>query len=187
MESRKSSNRITRTVYFRLDLHSPPHHAAHVAGGTPALVALQRAAIAYTEHRYTHDPTALSYGLEAAAALGVPVEQVFKTLMCDIDGRPHVAIVPVHCQLNLKLVAQAIDGKKAEMLPVSIAERITGYVAGGISPFGQKRISPTIIDESALLFDTIYVSGGRRGFDIGLNPEDLIALLNARVADIARG
>ena len=149
-------------------------------------MALQQAAIAYTEHRYQHDPAAPSYGLEAAAALGVPVEQVFKTLMCDIDGRAHVAIVPVHCQLNLKLVAHAVDGKKAEMLPVSVAERLTGYVAGGISPFGQKRHSPTVIDETALFFETIYVSGGRRGFDIGLNPQDLIDLLNATVADIAR-
>jgi Cys-tRNA(Pro)/Cys-tRNA(Cys) deacylase len=88
--------------------------------------------------------------------------------MCDIDGRPHVAIVPVHRQLDLKHIAQALSGKKADMLPVSVAERITGYVAGGISPFGQKHTSPTIIDESALLLDTIYVSGGRRGFDIGL-------------------
>lgn len=106
--------------------------------------------------------------------------------MCDIDGRPYVAIVPVHCQLDLKHVAQVLDGKKADLLPVSVAERITGYVAGGISPFGQKRTSPTIIDESALLFDTIYVSGGRRGFDIGLDPEDLITLLDATVANIAR-
>ena len=149
-------------------------------------MALQSAGIAFTEHRYEHDPAAPSFGLEAAEALGVPVEQVFKTLMCDVDGRAHVAIVPVHCKLDLKHLASAVQGKKAEMMPVATAERLTGYIAGGISPIGQKRQSPTVIDETALLFDTIYVSGGRRGFDIALAPDALITLLNAVVADIAR-
>ena len=149
-------------------------------------MALQNAGIAFTEHRYEHDPAAPSFGLEAAEALGVPVEQVFKTLMCDVDGRAHVAIVPVHCKLDLKHLASAVHGKKAEMMPVTTAERLTGYIAGGISPIGQKRQSPTVIDETALLFDEIFVSGGRRGFDIALAPDALITLLDAVVADIAR-
>ena len=154
--------------------------------GTPAIRFLHRVGIAHTTHSYEHDPAATSFGLEAAAALGLPAEHVFKTLMCDVDGRPHVAIVPVHCQLNLKLLALAVHGKKADMMAVTAAERLTGYIAGGISPFGQKRPSPTVIDETALLFDTIYVSGGRRGFDIGISPTDLVTALTAIVAPISR-
>lgn len=157
-----------------------------MASGTPAIIALTAARISFTEHRYEHDPAAPSFGLEAAAALGLPPEQVFKTLLCDIDGNPHVAIVPVTCQLNLKQAACAANGKRAEMMHVSAAERLTGYVAGGISPFGQKKRLPTLLDETALLHDVIYVSGGRRGFDIGVTPSDLIRLLDAVVADIAR-
>lgn len=157
-----------------------------MSGGTPALVALRAAGIPFTEHRYTHDPANPSYGLEAAELLGLPPEQVFKTLLCDVDGLPQVAIVPVNRQLHPKSFAAAVGGKRADLLPVMAAERVTGYVAGGISPFGQKRRLPTVIDESALLFDTVYVSGGRRGFDIGLAPTDLVRLLDAVVADIAR-
>lgn len=157
-----------------------------MAGATPAIAALTAAGIAYTEHRYEHDPAAASYGMEAAEVLGLPPEQVFKTLLCEIDGRPHVAIVPVSCQLDLKHAAAAVGGKKAEMMPVAAAERLTGYIAGGISPFGQKRLSPTIVDETAELYDVIYVSGGRRGFDIGVAPQDLQRLLGAVFADIAR-
>ncbi len=157
-----------------------------MAGGTPAVIALQRAGVAFTEHRYTHDPAAPSFGREAAEALGLPPEQVCKTLLCLVDDAPHVAIVPVDSQLDLKRMASAVGGKRAEMMRVDGAERLTGYVAGGISPFGQKRALPTVIDETALLFDTIYVSGGRRGFDIGLAPDDLVRVLDATVADIAR-
>ena len=157
-----------------------------MAGGTPAIVALERAGVQYTEHRYAHDPASPSYGLEAAAALGLPPEQVFKTLVCLVDDAPHVAIVPVHCQLDLKRAAATAGGKRAEMMKADAAERLTGYVAGGISPFGQKRQLPTLVDETCELFDTVYVSGGRRGFDIGLAPADLIAVLEAVVADIAR-
>lgn len=153
---------------------------------TPATAALTRAGITFSEHRYEHDPAAPSFGLEAAEALGLPVEQVFKTLLCLVDGQPHVAIVPVNCQLDLKAAATAAGGKRAEMMRVDAAERLTGYVAGGISPFGQKRLLPTLVDETAELFDVVYVSGGRRGYDIGLAPADLITLLAARVADIAR-
>lgn len=157
-----------------------------MAGGTPAIIALQTAGIAFSEHRYDHDPAATSFGLEAAEALGLPTEQVFKTLLCMIDGAPHVAIVPVDCQLDLKRAATAARGKRAEMMKVDAAERLTGYVAGGISPFGQKKHVPTLLDETAELFDVIYVSGGRRGLDIGVAPVDLVRMLAATMADIAR-
>lgn len=156
------------------------------AAATPAISALLKAGVAFTEHRYEHDPSAPSFGLEAAQALGLPPEQVFKTLVCLIDGAPHVAIVPVSCQLDLKAAAAAARGKRAEMMQVDAAERLTGYIAGGISPFGQKKQLPTLLDETAELYDTMYVSGGRRGFDIGLAPGDLVGALNAIVADIAR-
>lgn len=149
-------------------------------------MALDAARIAYTEHRYAHDPAADSFGMEAAEALGLPPEQVFKTLLCAIDGAPHVALVPVTGQLNLKRTAAAVGGRRAEMMQVTAAERLTGYIAGGISPFGQKKRLPTVVDETAMLFDTIYVSGGRRGLDIGIAPQDLITVLGAAVADIAR-
>lgn len=149
-------------------------------------MALDAARIAYTEHRYEHDPAADSFGMEAAEALGLPPEQVFKTLLCAIDGAPHVALVPVTGQLNLKRTAAAVGGRRAEMMQVTAAERLTGYIAGGISPFGQKKRLPTVVDETAMLFDTIYVSGGRRGLDIGIAPQDLITVLGAAVADIAR-
>ena len=158
----------------------------HMAGGTPAIVALDRLGIVHTEHRYAHDPAAPSYGLEAASALGLPPEQVFKTLVCLIDGVAHVAIVPVHCQLDLKRAAAATGGKRAEMMQVDAAERLTGYVAGGISPFGQRKQLPTLVDESAELHDVMFVSGGRRGLDLGVAPADLIRVLRATVADIAR-
>lgn len=157
-----------------------------MAAGTPAIVTLDRLGVPYTEHRYTHDPAAPSFGLEAAAALGLPTEQVCKTILCLVDEVPHVAIVPVDCQVDLKRLAAAAGGKRAAMMPVDAAERLTGYIAGGISPFGQKRALPTLIDETCLLHDTIYVSGGRRGLDLGIAPADLVRVLSATVADIAR-
>lgn len=157
-----------------------------MAGGTPAIAALRAAGVSFSEHRYEHDPAAPSFGLEAAAALGLPAEQVFKTLLCLVDGAPHVAIVPVGSQLDLKAAAAAVKGKRAEMMKVDAAERLTGYVAGGISPFGQKKPLPTLIDETCELFEVVYVSGGRRGFDIGIAPADLVRVLDAVAADIAR-
>jgi Cys-tRNA(Pro)/Cys-tRNA(Cys) deacylase len=156
------------------------------AGGTPATVALSRAGVAFTEHVYDHDPSAASYGVEAAQALGLPPEQVFKTLLTSVDGRLVVGIVPVSGQLDLKAVAAAVDGKKATMADPAEAERATGYVLGGISPFGQRRAHPTVVDGSALAFDTVYVSGGRRGLDLGLAPTDLVRLTGAVVAPIGR-
>jgi Cys-tRNA(Pro)/Cys-tRNA(Cys) deacylase len=156
-----------------------------VAGhGTPATIALTGAKIGFTVHEYTHDPKAGSYGLEASEALGVPPERVFKTLVAAVDGTLTVGVVPVHRQLDLKALAAAAGGKKAVMAEVAAAERATGYVAGGISPVGQKKRLPVIIDESALTLDTIFCSAGRRGLEIEINPADLIKSADATVARI---
>ena len=163
-------------------------HGKSAPTGTPALVALTQAGVAHTAHPYEHDPASdVGYGLEAAQVLGVPPEQVFKTLMTMVDGALTVAVVPVTGKLDLKALAAAVGGKKAAMAPKPDAERATGYVAGGISPLGQRNAHPTVIDETAWLFDTVYVSAGRRGLDVELAPDDLIRLTDATVADIARG
>ena len=156
-------------------------------GGTPATVALARAGIAFRLHAYAHDPRAESYGLEAAEALGVDPGRVFKTLLASLDGRLVVGIVPVSGQLDLKALARALGGSKAVMADVAAAERATGYVAGGISPIGQKRPHPTVLDASALAYDTVLVSGGRRGFDLELSPNDLVAATGAVTATRSRG
>lgn len=154
--------------------------------GTPATVALSRAGVAFTTHSYEHDPAAGSFGLEAAEALGLDPDRVLKTLLADVDGRLVVGIVPVSRQLDLKALAAAAGGKKAGMADRAAAERATGYVVGGISPLGQRRPHPTVVDESALSYDLVYVSGGRRGLDIGLSPGDLVRLTAATTAAIAR-
>jgi Cys-tRNA(Pro)/Cys-tRNA(Cys) deacylase len=149
-------------------------------------VALTRAGIAFTEHRYRHDPAAASYGVEAAAQLGLPPEQVFTTLLTRVDGHLVVAVVPVSGQLDLKAVAAAVDGRRATMADPADAERATGYVVGGISPVGQRRALATVVDDTALGFGTVYVSGGRRGLDLGLAPADLLRVTGAVVAAIGR-
>lgn len=153
-------------------------------GGTPAIRALEAAGVAFTVHTFAVDDDR-HYGRAAAAALGVEEERVFKTLLAEVDGRPAVGIVPVSGQLSLKGLAAALGAKRAEMMDPVAAERLTGYVVGGISPLGQKRSSPTVIDETCVLFDTVFVSGGRRGLDIEIAPDDLVALLGAHVAAIA--
>lgn len=153
--------------------------------GTPATVALTAAGIPFTEHAYTHDPANTNYGLEAATALGLDPDRVFKTLLADIDGELIVAIVPVTGKVDLKRLAAAAGGKRASMADPAVAERRTGYVVGGISPIGQKTRHRTVLDETAELWDTVYVSGGRRGFDIELAPADLIRATGAVTADIA--
>jgi len=168
--------------------------ARKAAGGTPATVALSRAGIAFTLHHYEHDPRAMSYGLEAADELGVDPARVFKTLMATLDpatgtgqrSRLVVGVVPVSRQLDLKALARTFGGAKATMAEVAVAERATGYVAGGISPVGQKRTHPTVLDESARDFETIFVSAGRRGLDVELAPTDLIAATQAATAAISR-
>ena len=137
-------------------------------------------------HVYAHDPKHESYGLEAAETLGLDPASVFKTLVAEVDGKLTVAIVPVAHQLDLKALAQAVKGKKAQLADVKQAERTTGYVAGGISPLGQRKPLPTVLDESALQHAAIYVSGGRRGLEIELAPADLVRLTNAVAAPIAR-
>jgi|SRR5690554_820795 len=153
---------------------------------TPATIALTAAGIPFTPHAYDHDASVTSFGLEAADALGIDPDRVFKTLMADVDGRLVVAIVPVSGMLDLKALAAALGGKKAVMADARLAERRTGYVVGGISPIGQKTPHPTVLDETAELYDTVFVSGGRRGFDIELAPKDLIAVTAATVAAIGR-
>lgn len=157
-----------------------------MAGGTPATVALTAAGIPFTEHAYHHDPANRDFGMEAATALGLDPDQVFKTLLADVDGRLVVGIVPVTGKLDLKALAAAVGGKKAAMADPALAERRTGYVVGGISPIGQKTRHETVLDETAELWDAVYVSGGRRGFDLGLAPADLVRATGAIVADIAR-
>jgi Cys-tRNA(Pro)/Cys-tRNA(Cys) deacylase len=157
-----------------------------MALGTPATVALAAAGIAYTAHAYQHDPSNHNFGLEAASALRLDPERVFKTLVADVDGRLVVAIVPVTGSLDLGALAAVIGGKRAVMADPAVAQRKTGYVLGGISPIGQKTALPTVLDETAELFDTIFVSGGRRGFDIELAPADLVSVTSAIVAAIAR-
>jgi len=152
---------------------------------TPAVNALEAAGIAFTVHEYDHDPASSSFGLEAATALGLDPDRVFKTLLVTADGEQAVGIVPVSCSLSLKALGATLGRKRVVMCDPAVAQRVTGYVLGGISPFGQKRSLPTVIDETAELYDTVYVSGGRRGLDLGVAPADLIRLLGALTADIA--
>ncbi|MFL6105512.1 MAG: Cys-tRNA(Pro) deacylase [Marmoricola sp.] len=156
------------------------------SGGTPATMTLDRAGIAFTVHAYEHDPAAASYGLEAAEALGLHPEVVFKTLLVDADGELVVGVVPVVAQLDLKALAAALGAKKAVMADPALAARVTGYVVGGISPVGQKKRLRTVLDDSALRHDRVYVSGGRRGLDIGLRPDDLVTATGALTASISR-
>jgi Cys-tRNA(Pro)/Cys-tRNA(Cys) deacylase len=158
-----------------------------VAGqGTAATALLTRQGIAHTVHTYAHDPRTGSYGAEAAEALGVASGRVFKTLVADVDGALAVGVVPVAGQLDLKALAAAVGGKKAAMADVAAAQRATGYVAGGISPVGQRRRLPVVLDATALDFPTIFCSGGRRGLEIELAPGDLVRAVNATVAPISR-
>lgn len=155
-------------------------------GGTPATVALDKARVPHELLTYDHDPAVQNYGLEAAEALGLPPARVFKTLLVEVDGKLGVGIVPVDATLDLKAVASALGGKKAQMADPSLAERTTGYVVGGISPIGQKKALPTVLDVSAETHDTIAVSGGKRGLDILLAPSDLLAMTRGSTAGIAR-
>jgi Cys-tRNA(Pro)/Cys-tRNA(Cys) deacylase len=148
---------------------------------TPAVVAAERAGIPFTLHQYEHDAGA-AYGIEAAAKTGVDAARVFKTLVVTQDGALSVAIVPVAAQLDLRAL-----GKRAALADRAAAERATGYVLGGISPLGQRKRLPTLLDESALAFETIFVSAGRRGLEIELAPDDLVRLTDARVAAVASG
>lgn len=156
---------------------------------TPAIKMAEKANIAFSVHEYEHDPSADSYGLEAATALGIDDMRVFKTLLVNLQGITAslaVGIVPVACQLDLKAFAAAAGAKKANMADPKQAERVTGYVVGGISPLGQKRRLPTFVDASAAGFSTVFVSAGRRGLEIELAPRDLLALCHATLIKISR-
>lgn len=153
--------------------------------GTPALKQLLAAGIDHSVHTYDHDPAAPSFGEEAAQKLGVEGDRVFKTLIASVDGQLTVAIVPVTCRLDLKRLAQAVGGKRAEMADPKLAERSTGYVLGAISPVGQKRPLPTVIDETAELFDTMFCSAGRRGMEIEIAPRDLRHITGGSFAPIS--
>jgi Cys-tRNA(Pro)/Cys-tRNA(Cys) deacylase len=153
---------------------------------TPATALLARLGIAHSVHEYPHDPRHGSYGLEASQALGVPPERVFKTIVVNVDGALAVGVVPVSGRLDHKALAAAVGGKKASIADTAGAERATGYVAGGISPVGQRTPLPMVIDSSALGFATVFCSGGRRGLEIELAPADLVRATGAAVGDIAR-
>lgn len=147
---------------------------------TPAIAAAEKAGIEFHTHAYEHDPKGASYGLEAAEKLGVEPGRVFKTLVASVDGKLHVAVVPVAAQLDLKAL-----GKRADLAKPADAERATGYVTGGISPLGQRRPLPTHVDASALEHGTVFVSAGRRGLELELDPRDLVRVTGATVAAIA--
>lgn len=156
------------------------------AAATPATAALAESGVPYALHSYRHDPQVTDYGDEAATELGVAPERVFKTLLADVDGDLVVAVVPVSGTLDLKALAAAVGGKKAAMAEPERAERATGYRVGGISPFGQKKDLPTVLDASAMEFESILVSAGRRGLDLEVLPMHLVTVLNARTSPIRR-
>jgi Cys-tRNA(Pro)/Cys-tRNA(Cys) deacylase len=151
---------------------------------TPACKLLKTNKIEYSTHEYEHDPNAKSFGLEAAEKLNLDVEEVFKTLLVTDDKNHFIAILPVHHQLNLKKVAAALGCKKLHMADPKDAERLTGYLVGGISPLGQKKRLKTVIDASAEMKTKIYVSGGKRGLDIGVAPQAIAKILDAQFVDI---
>ncbi len=156
-----------------------------MATGTPATALLARLKIAHTLHPYTHDPRADGFGDEAAAALGVDSGRIYKTLIASVDGKLACGVVPVAGRLDLKALAAAVGGKRAEMADPAAAQRATGYVLGGISPLGQKSRIPVVIDESALSHSTMFVSAGKRGLQVELAPTDLVRAVDGRTADIA--
>ncbi len=158
-----------------------------VAGkGTPATALLAKQGVAHQVHSYDHG-AGQAYGPEAAERLGLDPERVFKTLVAEVDGALTVGVVPVASTLDLKALAGAVGGKRARMADVAAAERATGYVAGGISPLGQRKRLATVVDASAQRWETVFCSGGRRGLEIELAPDDLVRLCGARVAAIAAG
>ncbi|WP_336793082.1 Cys-tRNA(Pro) deacylase [Gordonia malaquae] len=154
---------------------------------TPAIAALETAGVAHTVRSYHHDRRSTDYGAEAVekmAALGISAEQIFKTLVVDLGGTLAVAVVPVPEKLSLKAAAKALGASKAAMADAAKVTRATGYVLGGVSPVGQKTTLPTVVDESAFMWDTVLCSAGKRGLEIELSPDDLVAATDAVVADI---
>ena len=158
-----------------------------MATGTPATALLTKQKVPFTLHPYSHDPRADGFGDEAAAALGIDATRIFKTLIATVDGRLVCAVVPVAGRLDLKALAAAVGGKRGEMADPAAAARATGYVVGGISPLGHRSRIPVVIDQSALAFDTMYVSAGKRGLQVELAPRDLVDAASATTAAIAAG
>lgn len=156
-----------------------------MAHGTPATALLTREKVSHTLHPYDHDPRAEAFGDEAAAALGVAPDRIFKTLIASVDGTLTCAVVPVATRLDLKALAAVVGGKRGELADPVAAARATGYVLGGISPLGQRSRLPVVIDSSATSFETVFVSAGKRGLQVQLAPADLVRLAAARVAPIA--
>ena len=152
---------------------------------TPATLALDRAGVCYTLAVYAYDPSADRIGLQAAQALGAPAGEVLKTLIVKADGRPACVVLPSDREVSMKKLAQALGAKSAEMAPVPEAERITGYRVGGVSPFGQKKVLPTVLDAAAAALSQAYVNGGQRGLQVRLAPAELVRVLGATVAAVA--
>lgn len=153
---------------------------------TPATRTLSNGDVPFTLVTYDYDPDAERVGLQAAEAMGVSPSEVFKTLMALLDGKPVCAIVPSDEEVNMKKLAAALGGKSAQMMKPADAERLTGYKIGGISPLGQRRSVPTVLDEIAIIYDEIYLNGGKRGLQIRLCPTDLIGIVNCVTADLVR-
>jgi len=149
---------------------------------TRATQALQQAGVSFTVHAYEYDPNAERIGLQAAEAIGVDPNRVLKTLMVQVDGKPACVVVPSDREVNLKKLAAALGGKAAQMMKPADAERLTGYHVGGISPFGQKKRVPTLVEQSALAHEEVFMNGGQRGLQVRLKPKDAVAALEAKVA-----
>lgn len=156
-----------------------------MAKGTPATLVLDKAGVAFTLHEYAYDPAADRVGVQAAEAMGVDPASVFKTLLVLADGRPACAIVASDRNVAMKQLAAALGAKSAAMMPPAEAERLTGYKVGGISPFGQRRPVPIVLDEAAMAQDAIFLNGGRRGLQVRLAPAAAAAAMGAKVAAIA--
>ena len=153
---------------------------------TPATIAIAKTGLPFALASYDYDPDADRVGLQAAEAMGVEPGIVFKTLMAEVDGKPVCVVVPSDEEVNMKKLAASVGGKHAAMMKPVDAERLTGYKVGGISPFGQKRKVPTVIEETVVLLDEIYMNGGQRGLQVRMKPDDAIAALEARPADVIR-
>ena len=151
---------------------------------TRATQALEKAGVAFTLHSYDYDPDAPRIGLHAAEALGEDPSRVLKTLMAEVDGRPVCVVLPSDCEVSMKKLAAAFDGKSARMMKAPDAERLTGFVVGGISPFGQKKVVPTAMEEMALLEDRVYMNGGQRGLQVRLDPNDALKAMDGKAADL---